>query len=232
MKNKQRTMCLGFGFTLLELIVAIALMDVIAVTLYSCMHTAFKSKANIETTLSPYRKVMPVFEHIRKDLVSAMQPDGVLAGVFEGEDASYIDGQDADTLSFYSACYHPDEDEIAGNIAYIQYELDEDHDRDQVVLKRLVTTNILAPSTEDPEEEVLARDIAGLDIEYYDGSSWVDEWDSSEEDSTLPWGVRVTISILDENRGRYSEEDLYRDFSRIYILPFANQETEDEETTD
>ena len=231
MVNKPTKNRLFAGFTLLELIVAIALMDIIAVALYSCMHTAFKSKERSQASLEPYRRVMPIFECIRKDFSSAMKPDGILAGVFEGEDVSFTNMQDADVLGFYTACYAPKEDEIASNVIYVEYELAEDYDRNQIVLKRLTTRNILSPTAVDPDEEVLARDITGFNIEYYDGSSWVDNWDSSEEDATLPWGVRVTVSILDENRGRYSKnDDPYRYFSRIYRLPFANQETEESES--
>ncbi len=227
MQNKQKITRFYAGFTLLELIVAMALMDVIAVALYACMHTAFKSKESAQASLAPYRSVMPIFEHIRKDFTSALKPDGILAGVFEGENVSFTDLQDADTLGFYTASYHPKEDEIASNVIYVQYTLDNDYERDQIVLKRLTTKNILSPSTVEPDEEVIARDIAGLDIQYFDGTTWLDGWDSSEEDATLPWGVRVTIAIWDENRGRFSKnDDPYRYFTRVYMLPFANQEAE------
>ena len=224
MQNKQTKFCCREGFTLLELIVAMALMDVIAVALYACMHTAFKSKESAQASLKPYRSVMPVFEHIRKDFTSAMKPDGILAGVFEGNDVSFTDLQDADTLGFYTACYHPKEDEIASNVIYVQYTLENDDERDQIVLKRLTTKNLLSPTATEAAEEVIARNITGLDIQYFDGTAWLDNWDSSEEDATLPWGVKVTVSMIDENRGRFSKnDDPYRYFTRVYMLPFANQ---------
>ena len=144
-----------------------------------------------------------------------------------GKDVPFSNLQDADTLSFYSAAYQPKEDEIASNVINVQYGLEIDHERDQIVIKRFTNKNILSPTLVDPEEEVIGRNITGLDIQYYDGTTWLDAWDSSEQDSTLPWGVRITISILDENRSRYSQnDDPYRYFSRIFMLPFANQETE------
>ena len=220
------------GFTLLELLVAMALMNVIAVALYSSMHIAFKTKENTLASLEPYRSVTPIFEFIRRDLTSAMNPNGILAGVFVGENIPFTNLQDADMLSFYSAAYPPKENEIASNVIHVQYGLETDTERDQIVLKRFTTKNILTPTAIEPEEEVIARNIGGLDIQYYDGTAWLEAWDSSEQDGTLPWGVRVTISILDENRGRFSRnDDPYRHFTRIFLLPFANQVTPTEDET-
>jgi type II secretion system protein J len=232
MQNKEIKTCFTAGFTLLELIVAIALMDLIALTLYSSMNIAFKTKQNTLAALEPYQSVTPIFEIIRKDLASVMNPDGILAGVFVGENVSFANLQDADTLSFYSAAYQPKENEIASNVIHVQYGLETDYERNQVVLKRFTTQNILSPTAIEPDEEVIGRNIAGFDIQYYDGTAWLDAWDSSEQNNTLPWGVRVTISILDENRGRFSKnDDPYRHFSRIFMLPFANQEAAAEDGT-
>jgi len=232
MQIKRRKTCFPAGFTLLELIVALALMNVIAVALYSSMRTGFKTRQRCQATLKPYRSVTPIFEFIRKDLTSAMRPDGILAGIFEGTDVTFTDMQDADTLSFYSGVYQPKEGEIASNVINVQYALVTDYERDQLVLKRLTTKNILSPTPVDPEEEVIGRDIRGFDLQYYDGTTWLDSWDSSEHDSTLPWGVRVTIAIIDENRGRFSQkDDPYRYFSRTFLLPFTNQQVQQADET-
>ena len=232
MQVKQTKTCYAAGFTLLELLVAMALMNVIAVALYSSMHIAFKTKKNTLASLEPYQSITPIFEIIRNDLTSAMNPNGILAGAFVGENVPFTNLQDADTLSFYSSAYQPKENELTSNVIHIQYGLETDYERDQIVLKRLTFKNILSPTAIEPDQEVIARNIAGFDIQYYDGTSWLDAWDSNEQDQTLPWGVRITISILDENRGRYSQNnDPYRHFSRIFMLPFANQETSAENGT-
>jgi len=216
----------------MELIVAMALMNVIAIMLYSSMRTGFRAKESCQASLEPYRAVTPIFEFIRKDLASAVRPDGILAGVFEGEDLPFSNMQDADTLSFYTGGYRPRDGEIASNIIHVQYALGTDPERDQVVLKRMTTKNLLSPTTVEPEEETIGRGLAGFDIQYFDGTTWLDQWDSSEKDATLPWGVKVTIAVLDENRGRFSKnDDPHRYFSRIFMLPFANQETAETDET-
>ncbi len=228
--HNNRTKKSSKGFTLLELLIAIALMDIIALTLYSSMYIGFRTKTITRRTLKPYQTVLPAFEFIRKDLSNALKPDGILAGVFVGEDVSWRDRQDADMLSFYSCGYYPDEeDETASNVVNIAYVLEQDAERGQVVLKRLMTKNLLSPSTVEPEEEVICRGLAGFDIQYFDGSSWLENWDSSSNDQTLPWGVQVTLTIFEEekNRSPQADDDGYRNFKRIFMLPFANQEAQE-----
>ena len=215
------------AFTLLELIIAITLMDVIAVALYSSMYTAFNAKKKSQTTIKPFQLVTPAFEYIREDLVSVMNPDGILAGVFLGKSNHGQSDLDADTLSFYTCSYQPEQEEIVSNIVNIAYVLEDDPDRDQAVLKRLISKNILSPTSIDSEEEVIGRNISGLDFQYYDGSSWLDEWDSSVENSQLPWAVKVTLTIYDPESNRSSEDGM-RDFTRIFMLPSANEETSEQ----
>ena len=228
-QNKTK---IGFvkGFTLLELLVALALMDVIALALYSSMRTGFRAKDNTKAMLKPYQSIAPAFEFIRRDICSAVKPSGELAGDFIGENSSGRFSLNEDSLSFYTCDYQPQEDEISSNVINIQFALEDDYDTEEVVLKRFVTKNVLSSSDPDVEEEVICRDVLGFDIMYYDGSDWVDEWDTSDEDeSDLPWAVKVTITLLD-NESRFADEDNFRHFTRIFLLPFSNQESESTES--
>ena len=211
---------------MLELIVALALMDVIALALYSSMHTGFTAKSKTHSLLKPYESIRPAFEFIRRDLMSSVKPGGDMAGDFVGDNVSGLYSLDADTISFYTCDYQPDDDEVSSNIIKIQYGLEDDYDTEDVVLKRFVTKNILSPSETDPQEEVICRGISGLDISYYDGSSWVDDWDSSDESNQLPLAVKVVISILDKDSPQ-ADMDGFRNFTRIILLPFYNQELQD-----
>jgi len=224
MHKSKRTICFPDGFTLLELLVALALMNVIALTLYSSMYTGFKTKKSSQAALKPFQSVIPVFAYMRKDFTSAMQPDGILADEFLGEDQSGQGSLDSDTVTLYVCSYQPCVGEVASNIVKIEYVLEEDTELEQTVLKRLVTKNILSPREVTPQEEILCRGILGLDVKYYDGSSWIDKWDSSAQEDQLPWAVQVALTLNDEHYNRSSEAGL-RVFTRTFMLPSANQDT-------
>jgi type II secretion system protein J len=240
MRDKQAHYIPGRGFTLLELIVAIALMDVIAVSLYTSMHIGFIAKKNTQATMKPYRDILPAFEFIRNDLICAMTPSGLLAGQFLGEDAVGSDQEDWDVLSFYTDSYHPAENETASNIIYVEYCLEpdtsrqnasiqpQDSEQEEIVLKRKTIKNLLTTKTVIPDEDVVCRGITGFDVKYFDGYSWLDTWDSTTLDNTLPRGIRITLDFSRQTARRLDTQSGRSDlFTRTYMLamtPLAQEQ--------
>ena len=189
------------------------------------MYIGFRAKNSSVTLLKPHQMITPAFGFIGEDLSNALRPDGILAGVFVGEDVSGNNQLDADTLSFYSGGYFPSEGEIASNVINVEYALETDTVREQVVLKRFTTKNLLASGTIEPDQEVVCRGLAGFDVKYYDGTTWLDAWDSTENDNQLPRGVQVTLTILEEPSAPASrldnDEPYERSFTRTFILSAA-----------
>lgn len=52
-------------------------------------------------------------------------------------------------------------------------------------------------ATEIPESSILAREVVALQFRYYDGYSWVSEWDSTEK-GRLPRAVEVSMGFLNQ----------------------------------
>lgn len=49
-------------------------------------------------------------------------------------------------------------------------------------------------------EEVVAEGLSGLDLSYYDGTEWLDSWDTTlDTEAGLPLAVRITIVFQDAN---------------------------------
>jgi type II secretion system protein J len=211
------------AFTLLELLIAMTMMSIIAVSLYTSMSIGFKARESAESRVEKGRTAEIAIELIRGMLTSAMIPNGILAGEFEGEDEEDEYGYDADTLVFYTADYNPAEDELACDIEKVELGMSVREDTEERVIIRKITTNLLSPKTLDPEEEVLCGGVRSWNLRYYDGSDWVDEWNSTDNDNSLPEGVEITI-VLEESEDSEEyweddeEEDLY-EFTQAIILP-------------
>lgn len=217
LKNDNR------GFTLLEMLIAMTMMTIIAASLYTSMSIGFRARESAERAVEKGRSAQIAIELIKNMLASSMVPNGILAGEFEGEDEQDGEGYDADTLSFYTADYNPGEDELASDIEKVEIEMSTRDETNEQVLIRKVTTNLLSPKTLDPDEEVLCGGVRSLNLRYYNGTDWEDEWDSSDNDNALPEAVEITImledtdSILDENDDN-DEEDIY-EYTETIILP-------------
>jgi len=183
------------AFTLLEIIVAIALMDMIALSLYSSLYITSRAKRSVTEAIGPYRNLAPVFSELRRDLQAALQPNGVLAGGFVGQSLTIGQHQDGDILQFCSASWWPHDGQVAGNVVQVSYEVTFDTELQENVLVRSTTTNLLSSKTvDDPVSEVIGRRIKSFNLRYFDGYDWLDSWDSTAVDNMLPMAVEITLT--------------------------------------
>ena len=204
------------GFTLLEMLVALALMGILATGLYTSLYIGFNARERAEASIGPVRSAALVMELLRGDIVSALPPTGVLAGGFLGQDDKGADGlADADTLVFYSTI--EDAGRAAPGIRKIEFALATNEHGEDGILIRSVTTNLLAPSTPEPAREVLCRNVRSLNIRYFDGTDWLDSWDSGAQDNALPLAIEVQVRI-GGSTGASDEEQGYK-LARVFLLP-------------
>jgi general secretion pathway protein J len=188
-------------FTLLEMLVALALVSVIAGALYGSLHVAFKARESAEAAVEPVRRAELTITLIRGDVESVLPPTGLLAAEFVGEDATDAGGRDADTLVLHSSANIPAADRPACDIRMVELSCEpDDTGKDNLIVRR-ITTRLLAPETAEPVEEVLCRNVEAFNLRYFDGSGWVESWNSSSAGNALPEAVEVTIAMRRERSG-------------------------------
>ncbi len=194
------------GFTLLELLTAMSLMVVAAACLYSSLSIAFRAKQVAERTLRPMERAQAAMELIMQDLTGAAEPNTPLTGHFVGTNDHSGGGLPMDSVSFCSTNHQigSDSDRMTCGIGLIELELVEPkanftNSRLQAFsaynLVRRVTDNVLSEDATVDAEEILCRHVRTLNLRYYDGQSWEDQWDSSDTLDTLPVAVEVTLEL-------------------------------------
>ncbi|MGQ9608381.1 MAG: type II secretion system protein GspJ [bacterium] len=83
------------------------------------------------------------------------------------------------------------------------------------------STTLSEELQEELRESILVDYVTALNIRYYDGTDWVDEWDM-EEEGRLPSAVEVTLSITDaDNKGNSLTQAI------VVYLPFSKPSTEE-----
>jgi len=185
------------GFTLLEMLVAIALMALVAGSLYGGLFIGFKAHRATTESLQPIRSASLTLDMLRQDFDAALRPNGVMSGAFSGSG-----GTGLDTLSFYSGANVPNDHEVACDIRRVDLSVETIPGQTQQVLMRRVTANLMAITNPVVREQILCRNVHAFRLRFYDGSLWQDVWDSTGQGDILPLAVEVTLEFaLDEPDG-------------------------------
>jgi general secretion pathway protein J len=183
------------GFTLLELLLAMAMISMLAVSLYATLRVAFKARESATSGIAPMRSANVALDLLGQDLESALPPTGVLAGAFLGQHLGDVQSSQ-DTVEFYciGSADSLDPPNSAG-FRKIDLGLEPSPDGRTSMLVRRITNNLLSPQEIQPDEEVLCRNVRSFSVRYYDGTQWSDEWDSTQMGDVLPVAVQVDLLL-------------------------------------
>lgn len=152
---------------------------------------------------------------------------------FVGEDDRGIAGP-ADSLEFVTFAEMPGALVLPGMVKRVKYEVvDDDGDEPERVLGsydpenppaaflQVTEMSVFAGADESKRDALFEADdesasrwllpIRSMDIRYFDGENWTDDWDSDQE-GRLPWAVDVRINFPsgdgrdDEDRFRFEQD--------------------------
>jgi prepilin-type N-terminal cleavage/methylation domain-containing protein len=206
------------GFTLLEVLMAMAMMGIVAASLFASLGTAHKARESARSIMEPVQAVTVALELIGKDIECALPPTGILAGSFLGVPLAGTAGE-ADAMEFYRPAPLATATDLEGRVQGVQMiELSVETIQGEPlpVLVRRMSANLLAPVVEEPVAEILCRNVTGFDVYYFDGTIWQETWDSTTLDNILPSAVRISLQVA-WPRYRSDEPTIY--FATRTFLP-------------
>lgn len=220
------------AFTLLELLVAMVLMVVVASCLYTALYTGFRAYRSAESAVEPTLQAVNAIELLKEDLDGVLPPGSALAGAFTGTDSPGTKGVDADSVEFYTTHVYADQEQLMGGLGKIEMLLETDpNSRDgSYMLVRRLTTNLLAPKEVQAEEQVLCRRVVSMNLRYFDGSGWVEAWDSTADANSLPLAVEVEIQIAHNGKKGVAEPQK-RKLVQSFALPCRTATQEESGST-
>lgn len=209
------------GFTLLEILIAIALFAALVAMLYPAYIGTFRNIDVTESYGTIYRMARIALERISEDLASACPPvtngrsdDAYRIKGFSGKD-SEIEGRGADELGFVSEKHisFGSAEEVTGpegmpetvteihisGRGYIRYYIDEIEGKDGFVLYRSDIPELADQSEDKAEKYILCEGLYGVNFSFQDeNGNTYDEWDSSMGSFTgkLPALVSVELDFI------------------------------------
>ncbi|MBA7479734.1 hypothetical protein ES707_15170 [subsurface metagenome] len=197
------------GFTLIELVVAIAILGIIVTVIYSSFTSVVALITRSDNTDESFQLARVVFDRIGRDFLCFYRHDSTTVFLHAVDD--FTSGYDNDRIDFLTASYIPGpSDPPAGDVIEVGYFLDPDESG--ILIRRVDIT-----PDKKPEQGgyliPIADNVAGFDVEYFDGEEWYSEW-GEERKKLLPKALRITLSIKEDFMTK-------RIFTRTISIPLA-----------
>ena len=192
------------GFTLIEVVIASALMALILVSAYACLSAGYASQKIIEPRVEILQNARVAMAIMTADLRAAcpLSPDAEFVGM-----TRTLEGAEADNLDFATHNYtprHPGE----GDYCQESFFVEKDPATGQLGLYRRQNPRIAPDPLSGGSREEIAQGVRGLKLEYYDGLDWYDSWGevkspgkeqtsqkARSNSSGLPTAVRITLYL-------------------------------------
>jgi type II secretory pathway pseudopilin PulG len=186
------------SFTLLEVLVAALCMSILLAALAIPVSGALKERERAEEDAVESFRLRRVMDRVVNDLDGLLLPGTELTGQFVGTKSDTQDGR-RDSLTFATCAGSQRAGaDRAGGCVRVEYEVTESDDGKGYDWIRTETLNPLSDDDDATVESVLLRNVQSLELNYYDGTTWQESWDSSSN-SGLPLAIQVIFALAPEN---------------------------------
>lgn len=190
------------GFTLIEVLIAIALVAAILTSLYGAVFPVLETRERLEADIEKTRQLRRFIDTLTTELHSALFNEAnPFTGLTGTRDESL--GRAMSSLAFTTLTYPAiSSRRPTGDLKAVRYYALEDADRTLSLFKD--SWNPYGEETAAAAEMVsveVIEGIEGFEAEFYNGETWAKAWDA-EAEKTLPEAVRVSVVVNDAGTQR------------------------------
>jgi general secretion pathway protein J len=196
------------GFTLMEVMVAVAITAFIGTIVSMAFSTNFRAKEVVESEAERYRMVRVALNRMAREIGSAFVSDRYDPKRYRDQNdrpTNFIGERDELTFTTMShqRLYTDSKESDQAVVQYFLENSTEKNSKGRQDLKRRVNPNIGDRMDRGGTTDVLFENVKKVEFDYWDSQrkEWDDEWDTRrpEKKSILPTRVRITVIAPDEN---------------------------------
>lgn len=180
------------GFTLLEVIIAVAIFSVVSLASFTIFDTVLRGDEASKIRSKKQNDLQRAFLLIERDFTQmskrTMRINGEVAseGFIKTSEDSFLDGEQA--ISFVRGGWtNPGLLLPRGDMQSVAYRLEEE------TLERLHYNFVDAVVGQEPKIRPLITDVTSLKFEFYDGEKWQEKWSGDK----LPQAIAIEVDTRD-----------------------------------
>lgn len=185
--------CSHGGFTLLEILIALALLGVLAGALYGTYFSLIKGRESAIVGMEGRRELRTTLDLLRRELNSALYSRNNKRLHFSVENRD-IFGKPSSVLSFTSIAPPQPGGLIISDQLELKYEIVE-RDKQMILTRQAKDLYHSGEAARYPQME----SIEGFLVECQNGDKWVKVWDS-DINFGLPKAIRITVTVKDGDK--------------------------------
>jgi general secretion pathway protein J len=187
------------GFTLLEVLVAVAIFAILSTLSYGGLTHVLETRDRIETEREKWRALSIAFVQVEDDLaqVRARSVRDMLGGTLPAFKGQPVDSRalGEPSLEFTRDGLYLSPQSTAPDLQRVAYQL---KDR---TLRRLVWSELDRPPTSEPRSTVLLSGIDNLTVRFYQSSGlWSEHWPTDSNAQSLPQAVEFAFDVAGAGR--------------------------------
>ncbi|WP_224249430.1 type II secretion system protein GspJ [Hyalangium gracile] len=205
------------GFTLMEVMVAVAITALMGTVVAMAFQTGFRAKELVEGEAEHYRMVRVAMNRMAREIGSAFVSDRYDPKRYRDQNdrpTNFVGENDRllFTTFAHQRLYTDSKESDQAVVEYFVETTTEKGSKSRQDLKRRVNPNIGERMDRGGTTDILFEGVKKLEFEYWDSErkEWEDEWDTRrpEKKAFLPTRVRITLVALDENgkEARYTTQ--------------------------
>ena len=183
------------GFTLIEVLIAIAIFAILSILAYGGLNSVLESKQQTEQALQRLRQVQLTMTKLQRDIeqISSREGKDELGG-----ELSMLSGGPANELliQFTRNGWRNPAELTRSHLQRVAYRLDEDK------LIRMTWPYVDRAQDSQAIETILIDNLKDLRFRFYDAEDWSDNWPdtsafSADDAAPLPKAIEVTVEMED-----------------------------------
>jgi general secretion pathway protein J len=187
------------GFSLIEILVAVSILAVVMVMLYSSFSVSHDAVTSVDDSLLKLQESRRTLDMLKREIESAFYAQGRDQSFFKLDDRDFY-GRQASEISF--TAFSP----LAPGLMHIKYFFDE-HNGSMVLQKKAVSSY---GASQDIAGVILLDDVESFVIEAKYHDQWVKTWDSDAAGG-FPDELKISIAMkLESQQGVITLSDTAR----------------------
>lgn len=195
---RPRSRRASLGFTLIEVILALAIAAVVLVAVNGLFYSALRLR---ERSLDAFEAAQPLqrtLAILQQDLANLVPPGGTLGGVLQTTPTNTAVRPGLASPEFRTATGRVDDTAPWAEVQKVSYLLADpattSTNRGQGrALIRSVVRNLLPSGMDEYDDQWLMEGVESLNFSFYDGTQWWTTWDSSSQTPPFPLAIKVEL---------------------------------------